>query len=272
MTKVLVVDDSLSIRKVLELTLLSRRMEVMLAESAEAAFAQLSQVTSDTLPDVIIADILMPDEDGIALTKKLKADTVWQDIPVLLISGVVNARVREQAKRAGAVVVLKKPFDSEELFEHIERVAQAHANASIVKKRPAKLPLKVFAHSKISPEASQKIRDVLRPFARHPDVYSVMLVNHHGQVILGLGERQRLIPALYRMLLGTANSLGNEASWGSMRTMLIEYQTQRVFLGRISHQAGLLMFLRDTSRLEALQQLLEKQHSKLLSLPSKPGG
>lgn len=81
MPKVLVVDDSVSVRKALERILAPRSLVVSSANSAEQA---LEQITHDK-PDLIIADVIMPGLSGFDLCELIRKNPVYGHVPVILI-------------------------------------------------------------------------------------------------------------------------------------------------------------------------------------------
>src|SRR5258708_4933965 len=93
MPKVLVVDDSLSVRKVVQRALESRRIEVLSAASGSEALEQIGREA----PDLIVCDVIMPDMDGYHICDFVKKHPTLRRTPVLLISGIVNGTVLESA-------------------------------------------------------------------------------------------------------------------------------------------------------------------------------
>lgn len=112
MARILVVDDSLSVRKALE-KILNAHAEVQVAVSGEDALAQLSGDLP--LPDLIISDVLMPGMSGPELARSLRALSHAAHIPVVLISGILDDDVQRQAQEVGAAVV-RKPFGAGDLL------------------------------------------------------------------------------------------------------------------------------------------------------------
>ena len=86
MAKVLVVDDSLSVRKVVERALLAKQLEVVSAASGTEAIAQIERER----PDMVVCDVVMPDRDGYEICRFVKGHPQLGRTPVLLISGIVN--------------------------------------------------------------------------------------------------------------------------------------------------------------------------------------
>ena len=116
--KVLVADDSTSIRRVITHVLEQGGYSVSQATSGKEAWAQIEkwkQAVRDNggsmkdYLDLVVSDIEMPEMDGHALTKRIKADPELRGIPVVLFSSLISDVVREQGSRAGADDQLSKP-------------------------------------------------------------------------------------------------------------------------------------------------------------------
>ncbi len=139
MPKVLVVDDSLSVRKVVQRALESRRIEVLSAASGSEALEQIGREA----PDLIVCDVIMPDMDGYQICEFVKKHETLGHTPVLLISGIVNGTVLERAAKVRSDDVMRKPFAAEELLQRIESLlaAQSRPPAAAV---PAPVPAPVI--------------------------------------------------------------------------------------------------------------------------------
>jgi CheY-like chemotaxis protein/predicted regulator of Ras-like GTPase activity (Roadblock/LC7/MglB family) len=116
MPKVLVIDDSVSVRKVVERALAGRQVEVVCAASGTEALECMER----DAPDVIVCDVVMPDRDGYEICEFVKKHPRLGDIPVLLMSGIVNDEVRQRAARARSEGVLAKPFAAEDLIKRLD--------------------------------------------------------------------------------------------------------------------------------------------------------
>ena len=134
MAKVLVVDDSLSVRKVVERALLGRHIEVVCAATGSEA---LERIERDE-PDVVVCDVVMPDRDGYEICDFVKRHPRLAGTPVLLMSGIVNDEVRERAAQVQSADVLSKPFAADDLLRKLDALL-----ASAVK--PAPIPRSPFA-------------------------------------------------------------------------------------------------------------------------------
>src|SRR5919109_477355 len=123
MAKELVVDDSLSVRKVVERALLGRQMEVVCAATGSEA---LERIERDE-PDIVVCDVLMPDKDGYEICTFVKQHPRLARTPVLLMSGIVNDDVRERAARVQSADVLSKPFAADDLLRKLDALLAAVA-------------------------------------------------------------------------------------------------------------------------------------------------
>src|SRR5213082_272513 len=124
MPKVLVVDDSLSLRKVVERALMGRQIEVVCAATGTEALERIEREA----PDIVVCDVVMPDRDGYEICDFIKRHPRLGQTPVLLMSGIVNDEVRERAARAQSAGILAKPFAADDLMRHLDNLlAQAPA-------------------------------------------------------------------------------------------------------------------------------------------------
>ncbi|HEX6190341.1 MAG TPA: response regulator [Pyrinomonadaceae bacterium] len=106
--KLLLADDSIAIQKVIDLTFTDEGMEVTTVDNGQDALEQLNQCR----PDVVLADVFMPNVDGYALCRYIKENKRFQDVPVMLLVGSFEPFDEAEAKRAGADDVVTKPFQS----------------------------------------------------------------------------------------------------------------------------------------------------------------
>jgi putative two-component system response regulator len=94
---------------------LEDHFNVMTMPSAAKMFTLLEKVT----PNLILLDIEMPGMNGFEALEKLKANNSWANIPVIFLTGTVNASIEEQSKKLGAVGIITKPFSAPVLLERI---------------------------------------------------------------------------------------------------------------------------------------------------------
>jgi chemosensory pili system protein ChpA (sensor histidine kinase/response regulator) len=112
---VMVVDDSLTVRKITSRLLEREGYQVLTAKDGLDALGQMKE----TLPAVMLVDIEMPRMDGFDLTRVLRADPRTRDVPIIMISSRTAGKHRDQAAELGVKVFLGKPYPEAELLRHI---------------------------------------------------------------------------------------------------------------------------------------------------------
>lgn len=116
MARVLFVDDSLSVRLVASRLLSAAGHEVILAANAAEGLARVA----DAAPDLVVADIIMPDQSGFHVCAEIRLRDETAELPVLLISGIVDEDTWRQAEACRANAVIKKPFLWNALISRID--------------------------------------------------------------------------------------------------------------------------------------------------------
>jgi two-component system chemotaxis sensor kinase CheA len=117
---ILVVDDSITTRTLEKNILEAAGYYVKLATDGEEALASL---VSDGLPDLIVSDINMPRLDGFALTGRVKQDSRYADIPVILVTSLDSPADKARGIEAGAdAYIVKSKFDQGNLLETIDQL------------------------------------------------------------------------------------------------------------------------------------------------------
>jgi chemosensory pili system protein ChpA (sensor histidine kinase/response regulator) len=114
---VLVVDDSLTVRRVTERMLLREGYRVMLAKDGLDALEQLAKER----PAIVLSDIEMPRMDGFDLVRNLRADARLSDLPVIMITSRIAQKHRDYAAQLGVEHYLGKPYSEEDLLALIAR-------------------------------------------------------------------------------------------------------------------------------------------------------
>lgn len=125
--KVMVIDDSNTIRRTAEIFLKSAGCEIILAEDG---FDALSKITNEH-PDIIFVDIMMPKLDGYQTCTLIKRNARYKSIPVIMLSSKDGLFDRARGRMVGSDQYLTKPFTKETLLEAV----QTYAVQSILSKR-----------------------------------------------------------------------------------------------------------------------------------------
>ncbi|MDR3369026.1 response regulator [Rhodoferax sp.] len=119
--KILVVDDSNTIRRSAEIFLKAGQHDVMLAEDG---FDALSKV-SDYHPDLIFCDILMPRLDGYQTCAIIKRNAKFSNVPVIMLSSKDGVFDKARGRMVGAQDYLTKPFTKDQLLKTVTQYADA---------------------------------------------------------------------------------------------------------------------------------------------------
>ncbi|HQQ13765.1 MAG TPA: response regulator transcription factor [Bacteroidales bacterium] len=114
--KILVIDDELSIRMLLE-NFLSKTYEVITKNDGMEGVQWLEQ---GNMPDLIVADIQMPNMDGYDFIKNIRASGYFKEIPLIMLSGIESSQEKVKCLKLGANDYMVKPFNPEELSIRIE--------------------------------------------------------------------------------------------------------------------------------------------------------
>jgi chemosensory pili system protein ChpA (sensor histidine kinase/response regulator) len=109
---IMVVDDSITVRKVTSRLLLREGYQVTLAKDGVDALEQLAEL----VPDAILSDIEMPRMDGFDLVRHIRADHRLDNVPVIMITSRTADKHRNLAIEIGANHYLGKPYNEDELL------------------------------------------------------------------------------------------------------------------------------------------------------------
>ncbi|MGN6263090.1 MAG: Hpt domain-containing protein [Ralstonia sp.] len=123
---VMVVDDSLTVRKVTQRLLTRSGYQAVLARDGVDALRQLQEVT----PDAMLVDIEMPHMDGFDLTRNVRADERIGATPIIMITSRTADKHRRYAAEIGVNVYLGKPYNEEELLRHLRNLIGERAPAA----------------------------------------------------------------------------------------------------------------------------------------------
>ncbi len=115
--KVMVIDDSNTIRRSAEIFLLQTGCEVILAEDGFDALAKIA----DHLPEVIFVDIMMPRLDGYQTCALIKKNARFRDTPVIMLSSKDGLFDRARGRMVGSDEYLTKPFTKDTLLDAVRR-------------------------------------------------------------------------------------------------------------------------------------------------------
>lgn len=112
---ILVVDDKpINIQVMFQI--LGSDYNILMATSGEQAI----KVCKDSLPDLILLDVMMPEQDGLETCRQLKADKALTDIPVIFVTGLQHQTDEDSCWEAGGVDFIQKPFNANTLRNRVK--------------------------------------------------------------------------------------------------------------------------------------------------------
>ncbi|MEK6777949.1 MAG: response regulator [bacterium] len=138
--KILLADDSVTIQKVVELTLADEDYDMTMVSDGAAALQKAQEIQ----PDLILADIVMPELNGYELCEKIRRNPSLSHVPILLLCSTFETFDQARGTLVGADDHIIKPFESEELIRKIRVCLEK-------KPEPAKGPAPSPAKEKVAP-------------------------------------------------------------------------------------------------------------------------
>ena len=114
------IDDSATMREVIKIAFRRENINVITCADAASALAQFEQHR----PDVVITDVIMPDQDGYSVCSQIKQHPEFSETPVVLMSGVVNKSVADKAVSVKADELIRKPFQPQELIGRVKSLLE----------------------------------------------------------------------------------------------------------------------------------------------------
>ena len=280
MRKVLVVDDSLSVRKVVEKALEGRGLQVLAAASGAEAIALIDR----DRPDVVICDVILPDKDGYEICQYVRAHPTIGSTPVLLISGIDNGTVQARAAEVRSDEVMFKPFGVEDLVRKIDHLLVGRANGT---KQPtsaappatpaapvaASLPVTATAPAaapvSTSPATAEpSLKQRLEGLAGTPGVRFVVLTDREGFLIETAGDlapdADEVAGALASCLAEASEGIGRELGQGPLVGTILEYEAGTLLLHGVGSSALLAVLVGDQGALGKVRYYVRKAVPELV--------
>jgi CheY-like chemotaxis protein len=264
MAKVLVVDDSLSVRKVVERALSAKGIDVRSAATGKEAVEQIGREE----PDLVVCDVIMPDMDGYQVCEYVKTHPRLARTPVLLISGIVNGAVLERAAQVRSDDVMYKPFTAAGLVSEVERLLEfaapepepvsAMASASGAAVSAAAEPEPPL---EAAPAPAAELGTSLGMLADLPGVTLSVLFDREGFLIESAGPMKpeaEVAAALASCLAESSGPMGRDLRQGPLQSMIIEYESGIVLLHGVDSTAMLAVMLRDSAALGKVRYYMKK--------------
>jgi CheY-like chemotaxis protein/predicted regulator of Ras-like GTPase activity (Roadblock/LC7/MglB family) len=266
MQKVLVVDDSLSVRKVVEKALEGRGLQVLAAASGVEAI----EVLERDRPDVVICDVILPDQDGYQICQYVRSHAAISATPVLLISGIDNGTVQARAAEVRSDEVMFKPFGVDDLVRKIDRLLAGRANGSTpttgghAPSPTLSPPARTEAPPSTSavPQPSASLKQRLEGLAATPGVRFVVLADREGFLIETGGDLapgvDEVAGALASCLAEASGGIGRELGQGALLGTILEYEAGTLVLHAVGPAALLAVVVDDPGALGKVRYYVRK--------------
>jgi CheY-like chemotaxis protein len=293
MPKVLIVDDSLSVRKVVERILEARQLTVLQASLGTEAIERIQRDE----PDLVVCDVILPDREGYDVCEFVKSHPRFDHTPVLLISGIVNPSVVERAERVGAAGVVRKPFSAEELTGKVNDLLGRVTGASTSRVNgtgpsltppatappfvtappngiapaapygrpvppvpsPASSPVPSLALGPASSPATS-LEGCLAALAAAEGVHSVVLADRAGRLIgvAGSSTDAALLGAETACLVSASDELGAGLRRGDVQGLILEHGRGLVLVSVLGESAVLTLVLDEPAALGKARYYVKK--------------
>jgi len=114
--KILLADDSITIQKVVNITLAHEDFDLTIVDNGNDAVAKAKEIR----PDAILLDVMMPGKDGYQACEAIKSMAAMSKVPIILLTGTFEPFDEERAAMVGADDFIKKPFESHTLISKIK--------------------------------------------------------------------------------------------------------------------------------------------------------
>ena len=130
-SRILVIDDEAIARITIEALLAAENYELYFAENGEDGI----RVATETMPDIILLDVMMPGMNGFETCKRIRAMGQLAEVPILLVTALDDRESRMQGLQAGADDFITKPYDIFELRIRIQNMTRLNRYRLLIEKR-----------------------------------------------------------------------------------------------------------------------------------------
>ena len=127
MKRILIIED-VDFNRDLLIQLLEENYSLLIATDGAAGIA----MAGSEHPDLIIMDLSLPIVDGWTATRRIKADPLLHDIPILALSSHAMRGDEEKARQCGCDDYLSKPLDEDRLFEKVQQLLKKSPNPALL--------------------------------------------------------------------------------------------------------------------------------------------
>jgi DNA-binding response OmpR family regulator len=172
MNKVLIIEDEVKLRENITELFESQQYQVATADNGKSGYDRALKFA----PDLIVSDVIMPEEDGFELLLKLKNNPATEFIPVIFLTAKTMMASKIEGLQLGADDYIMKPFSAEELLVRSENLITKH-------QKMLKKGLIAVNEDNIIPKNERLIRDIIQFIEEHLSDYNLsvdMIAKHLG--------------------------------------------------------------------------------------------
>ena len=193
---VLVIDDDPAALQITRAQLLPDGYELALVGSGAAALERLPGEP----PDLVICDLMMPELDGYAVSRALKADPEWRYVPIILLTALDARDAIVQGLEAGADEFVSKPVEGAVLRARARsmlRVRQTYNCLRACAQQPGDRRIEIMAQARLT-EREREVLELLLLGRTHEDIARVLGISertskfHQSNLLVKLGAESRL--------------------------------------------------------------------------------
>ena len=164
MPKLLLADDSVTIQRVIELTFADEQIQVIAVGDGQQAIFEIEQHR----PDIVLADVGMPQRDGYEVAEFVKRTPYLAHIPVLLLTGAFEPVDEARARAVGCDGVLAKPFEPQMVINRVKDLLAGRRPSSLWTDAPASAPGASADRSAASPAPAPAPAEPAAPVQEGP--------------------------------------------------------------------------------------------------------
>ncbi|MFZ5917258.1 MAG: HD domain-containing phosphohydrolase [Chloroflexota bacterium] len=260
-SKILIIDDEPSILEALQELLTLEGYVLTWADNGAQALEKAAQV----MPDLILLDVMLPAMDGFEVCRRLRADPILAQVPVVMLTALADSESRLKGIKAGADEFLAKPFDSVELLARVRTITQLNRYRRLVQEKT-----KFERVIELSPNGILIVDGAHRILLASPAAHRLL---QNPQELLGVDFCHLVAPAQAEQCAAfLAHAMANESTVARTEMTFVRSDGSRfpaeVEAGHFTwqEQPAAQVVFRDISERKQAEEQLHRQLQRLTTL------